>query len=105
MLNDALNLIYRSLSKVGIDNHNSLSTPRAPQPLAKEKETFSDSSNTPTSSTISPLATDYPEVDNSFTSPLGDFNLSDIQVDADMLDGFLNLEPISVNVGALHTFF
>ena len=105
MINNALNLVSRSLSKIGINHAAALPTPRVPELVAKEDENFSESSYIPTSSTVPPFPTDHPEVDNPFTSTLSDFNFSDIHVDADMLDGFWNLEPLNIHVGALEPSF
>lgn len=95
VLNDALNLLSKELAAVGIDL-KSVTNPghkRAPDLSANDAHSVVDqhsSSMSADGQTISP--------------GVEDFDFSDIHIDPSIFDAFSELEPISVNVGALETY-
>ena len=91
VLNDALNLLSRELLIAGVDLKSF--TIRTPDPFANEDHNPTDNDWSSKSAGLDMI------------SPgLADFDFSDIDIDPSMFEAFSDLEPISINVGALHTY-
>jgi hypothetical protein len=95
VLNDALNLLSRELAAVGVDL-KSVTNPG--------RKRARDLSTDDVHGVMEEHSSYMPDDGQTISPGLEDFDFSDIHIDPSIFDAFSELEPISVNVGALDTY-